>query len=83
MHAVQPRASSSPPDIECAICAVEGTANMHCHCGRGIPHPKLGLIHGDILLKIKDSKIVEITGEDQAKSLPRFSEVLVMILFIG
>lgn len=64
-------ASSSPPDIECAICAVEGTANGFICIDGSIPHPELGLIYGDVLLEIKNSKIVGITGGEQAKKLAK------------
>ena len=61
--------SSSPPDIECAIGAIEGTANGVVFIDGSIPHPKLGLIEDDIKLTIKDSKIIDISGGEQAKVL--------------
>ena len=60
-------ASSSPPDIECATCAVEGTGNGVVYIDGSIPHPLLGLITDDIKLTIKDSKIVNIEGGKQAE----------------
>lgn len=59
--------SSSPPDIECATCAVEGTGNGVVYIDGSIPHPLLGLITEDIKLTIKDSKIVNIEGGKQAQ----------------
>ena len=59
--------SSSPPDIECATCAVEGTANGVVYIDGSIPHPLLGLITDEIKLTIKDGKIIDITGGNQAK----------------
>lgn len=62
-----PGVSSSPPDIECATCAVEGTGNGIIYIDGSIPHPLLGLITDDIKLTIKDSKIVKIEGGKQAE----------------
>ncbi len=59
--------SSSPPDIECATCAVEGTANGVVYIDGSIPHPLLGLITDEIKLTIKDGKICDITGGKQAE----------------
>jgi leucyl aminopeptidase (aminopeptidase T) len=61
--------SSSPPDIECAIGAIEGTANGVVYVDGSIPHPELGLIRDEIKLDIRDSKIVSITGGRQAEVL--------------
>jgi leucyl aminopeptidase (aminopeptidase T) len=66
-----PGASSSPPDIECAIGAIEGTANGVIIVDGSIPHPQLGLIHDEIKLLIKDSVIVDISGGPQARTLAR------------
>ncbi|MGI6004115.1 MAG: aminopeptidase [Christensenellales bacterium] len=63
--------SSSPPDIECAVCAVEGTASGVAYIDGSIPHPELGLITDEIKLVIKESKIVSITGGPQAETLSR------------
>ena len=59
--------SSSPPDVECATCAVEGTANGVVYIDGSIPHPLLGLITEPIKLTIENGKIINITGGDQAK----------------
>lgn len=58
--------SSSPPDVECATCAVEGTANGVVYIDGSIPHPQLGLITDELRLRIQDGKIVEISGGPQA-----------------
>ena len=59
--------SSSPPDVECATCAVEGTGYGVMIIDGSIPHPALGLIHDEIKLTIEGSKIVKIEGGEQAK----------------
>ncbi len=61
--------SSSPPDIECATCAVEGTANGVVYIDGSIPHPLLGLITDPIKLTIQDGRITQITGGYQAEIL--------------
>lgn len=61
--------SSSPPDIECATCAVEGTANGVVYIDGSIPHPLLGLITEPIRLDIKDGCISAISGGKQAQIL--------------
>lgn len=66
-RSLTPGVSSSPPDIECATCAVEGTGNGIIYIDGSIPHPLLGLITDDIKLTIKDSKIVKIEGGKQAE----------------
>ena len=63
--------SSSPPDIECATCAVEGTANGTVFIDGSIPHPELGLITDEIKLTIKDGLIVNIEGGPQSKTLAK------------
>lgn len=66
-----PGASSSPPDIECATCAVEGTAEGIVYIDGSIPHPELGLITDEIKLTIKKGEIVAIEGGPQAQILER------------
>ncbi len=66
-----PGSSSSPPDIECAIGAIEGTANGVVFVDGSIPHPQLGLIHDEIKLMIHNSVIVDISGGPQARTLAR------------
>lgn len=70
-RSLKPGESTSPPDIECAVCAVEGTANGIAYIDGSIPHPELGLITDEIKLEIKDSKIDAITGGPQADTLAR------------
>lgn len=70
-RSLKPGESSSPPDIECAISAIEGTANGIVYIDGSIPHPKLGLITDEIKVEIKASKIVSITGGHQAEILSR------------
>ncbi|MHC1685561.1 MAG: aminopeptidase [Clostridiaceae bacterium] len=64
-------ASSSPPDVECATCAVEGTGEGIVYIDGSIPHPELGLITDEIKLTIKNGLIVAIEGGEQAKKLER------------
>ncbi|MBR4950228.1 MAG: aminopeptidase, partial [Clostridia bacterium] len=59
--------SSSPPDVECATCAVEGTANGVVYIDGSIPHPLLGLIKSPIKLTIENGKITNIEGEEEAE----------------
>ena len=61
--------SSSPPDVECATCAVEGTAEGIVYIDGSIPHPELGLITDEIKLTIKKGFIVDISGGGQAQKL--------------
>ena len=60
---------SSPPDVECATCAVEGTANGVVYIDGSIPFPGLGLIEEPIRLDIEKSRIVKISGGKQAETL--------------
>lgn len=64
-----PGQSSSPPDIECAIGANDGTMNGVVYIDGSIPHPKLGLIKEPIRIEIKGSKVVSITGGKEADTL--------------
>lgn len=72
-RSIQSGVSSSPPDIECATCAVEGTANGVVYIDGSIPHPLLGLITEPIRLDIRDGRIVDVSGGDQASI---FSDML-------
>lgn len=71
-----PGESSSPPDIECASCALENTGNGTIVIDGSIPHPLLGLINDPIKLTIKESKIVKIEGGEQAEKLRQLMENL-------
>lgn len=64
-----PGQSSSPPDIECAIGANAGTMNGVVYIDGSIPHPRLGLIHEPIRIEIKESRVVDISGGEQAEIL--------------
>lgn len=61
--------SSSPPDIELAIGANDGTMNGVVVIDGSIPHPRLGLIKEPIRIEVKGSKAVGITGGEQADIL--------------
>lgn len=65
---------SSPPDVECATCAVEGTAEGVIYIDGSIPFPGLGLIHNPIKLTIEKSRIVKIEGDAQAERLSSLLE---------
>ena len=73
-RSLQPGQSSSPPDIECATCAVEGTGQGVVYIDGSIPHPLLGLIQEPIRLEIKDSQIISITGGQQAEIFKKILE---------
>lgn len=62
---------SSPPDVEVATCAVEGTANGVVYIDGSIPFPGLGLIKDAIRLTIHESRIVKIEGDEQAETLKK------------
>lgn len=68
-RSLTPGASSSPPDIECATCAIEGTGEGVIVVDGSIPHPRLGLITEDIKMTIEKGFIVKIEGGEQAKIL--------------
>lgn len=68
-RSLKPGDSSSPPDIECANCAVEETAEGMIVIDGSIPHPLLGLIHEPIHLRIVKGAIVAIEGGEQARIL--------------
>lgn len=65
-RSIVPGQSSSPPDIECAIGANDGTMEGVAFIDGSIPHPLLGLIKEPIRFDIKGSKIVKISGGEQA-----------------
>ncbi|MEA4814118.1 MAG: aminopeptidase [Oscillospiraceae bacterium] len=66
---LEPGVSSSPPDIECATCAVEETAEGVLFIDASIPHPKLGLISEPIKLTIEKGMVRDIEGGKQAEAL--------------
>lgn len=63
--------SSSPPDIECATCAVEGTANGVMYIDASIPHPALGLIKEPVKLTIENGLVTKIEGGQEAETLKK------------
>lgn len=68
-RSLNPGESSSPPDIECATCALEGTGDGIVYIDGSIPHPRLGLINEDIKLTIQAGVIKKIEGGEQANIL--------------
>ena len=68
-RSLNPGESSSPPDIECATCALEGTGDGIVYIDGSIPHPQLGLINEDIKLTIQAGVIKKIEGGEQANIL--------------
>lgn len=58
--------ASSPPNVECAIAPIEETSNGVAVIDGSIPHPELGLIQAPIRITVKNGKIVEINGGEQA-----------------
>ncbi len=68
-RSIYPGQSSSPPDIECAIGGNAGTANGVVYIDGSIPHPRLGLITEPIRIDIKESRVVDISGGEQAEIL--------------
>lgn len=70
-RSLNPGSSSSPPDIECATCALEGTGEGIIVVDGSIPHPELGLIVEDIKLTVKKGFIVKVEGGQQAEVLER------------
>ncbi len=72
-RSIVPGQSSSPPDIECAIGANDGTMNGVAYIDGSIPHPMLGLIGEPIRLEVKGSKIISISG---GKDADKLSELL-------
>ena len=60
---------SFPPDVECAIGAINGTGEGVVFIDGSIPHPLLGPIKEPIRVEFKKSKIVSITGGQEADAL--------------
>lgn len=73
-RSLEPGTSSSPPDIECATCAVEGTANGVIVVDGSIPHPLLGIIKEKITLKVKDGLVIDVQGGEEAETLKKIWE---------
>lgn len=64
-----PGTACFPPDVECAIGAVNGTGNGTVYIDGSIPHPLLGPLKNPIRVEIRGSKIVEISGGEEAETL--------------
>lgn len=62
---------ASPPDIECAIAAVEGELNGTLIIDGSIPMPGLGVLREDIKLTVEKSRVVKIEGGEEAGILER------------
>ena len=63
-----------PPDVECAVGAVNGTGNGVVYIDGSVPHPALGPIKEAIRIEIKDSRITDITGGQEAELLKKVFE---------
>lgn len=70
-RSVMPGATSSPPDIECAIGPIETSSNGIIYVDGSIPHPELGLIHDEIKLTVENGRIVKFSGGPQAMTLEK------------
>ena len=58
-----------PPDVECAIGAVNGTGEGVVYIDGSVPHPLLGPIQEPIRVEFRKSKIVDISGGKEADLL--------------
>lgn len=65
--------TSSPPDVECATCAIEGTGDGKVIIDASIPHPRLGLLENPIELYFEKGILKDIIGKEEADIL---SEIL-------
>lgn len=65
----EPGVACFPPDVECAIGAINGTANGVLYVDGSVPHPLLGPIKEPIRIEIEGSKLVKITGGEEAERL--------------
>lgn len=70
-RSIEKGASSSPPDIECAVAPLEDTSRGIVVVDGSIPHPELGLITEKIKLTLENGKIIDISGGKQAQTLAR------------
>lgn len=69
-----PGTACFPPDVECAIGAINGTGDGVVYVDGSIPHPLIGPIKTPIRVEIKDSKITDIRGGAEAENLRRILE---------
>ena len=58
-----------PPDVECAIGAINGTGEGVVYIDGSVPHPLLGPIQEPIRVEFRKSKIVDISGGKEAEAL--------------
>jgi leucyl aminopeptidase (aminopeptidase T) len=70
-RSLNPGSSSSPPDIETAICAIQGSANGVVIIDGSIPLPSLGVLNEKITLQIENGRVSKIFGGDEADKLSR------------
>lgn len=73
-RSLKKNSSSSPPDIECATCAVENTGNGIIVVDGSIPHPLLGVIKEPIKLTVENSLVTKIEGGKEAETLKKIWE---------
>lgn len=66
---VAPGQACFPPDVECAIGVINGTGNGVVFIDGSVPHPKLGVLKNPIRVEFVDSKIVGISGGEEAEAL--------------
>jgi len=58
-----------PPDVECAIGAINGTGEGVVYIDGSVPHPLLGPIREPIRVEFRKSRIVDISGGREAEAL--------------
>ncbi|GAA6390366.1 aminopeptidase [Megasphaera sp.] len=73
-RSLKKNSSSSPPDIECATCAVENTGNGIIVVDGSIPHPLLGVIKEPIKLTVENSLVTKVEGGKEAEILKKIWE---------
>ena len=62
----QPGMVNSPPDIECCIAPLEGTAEGKIVIDGSIVLPGLGLLKEDVILRILGGSVAKIEGSEEA-----------------
>jgi len=62
----QPGMVNSPPDIECCIAPLEGTAKGKIVIDGSIVLPGLGLLKEDVILRILGGSVAKIEGSEEA-----------------
>lgn len=61
----------SPPDIECAVGAIPGTAHGKVVIDGSITHPAMGLVKEPITLYIENSFVTKIEGGEEAETFAK------------